>query len=93
MLSFIVALMAASHAYTVGGLALSPYDVVKYGLLWALAFLMVGLFEEFSFRGYLLYTLTAGIGFWPAADYLPALRLAHITAIRGKTGLACSRSF
>ena len=67
MLSFIVALMAASHAYNPGGLALSTTDILKYGFLWAVAFLMVGFFEEFSFRGYMLYTLTTGIGFWPAA--------------------------
>jgi uncharacterized protein len=67
MLSFIVALMAASHAYAAGGLALTPLDILKYGFLWAIGFLMVGLFEEFSFRGYMLYTLSSGIGFWPAA--------------------------
>jgi uncharacterized protein len=67
MLSFIVALMAASHAYSVAGVALSTADLLKYGLLWAVAFLLVGFFEEFSFRGYVLYTLTSGISFWPAA--------------------------
>jgi uncharacterized protein len=67
MLSFIVAMMAATHSYSVGGLALSTSGVVKYGLLWALAFLLVGFFEEFSFRGYMQYTLTSGLGFWPAA--------------------------
>ncbi len=36
MLSFIVALMAASHSYSVDGLALSAAELVKYGLLWAL---------------------------------------------------------
>ena len=29
---------------------------------------MVGLAEEFAFRGYLLTTLSEGIGFWPALD-------------------------
>ncbi len=67
MLSFIVAMMTATHSYSVAGLALSTRDVVKYGLLWALAFLMVGFFEEFCFRGYVQYTLTSGLGFWPAA--------------------------
>lgn len=67
MLSFIVAMMAATHSYSVGGFALSTSNVVKYALLWALAFLMVGLFEEFCFRGYMQYTLTSGMGFWPAA--------------------------
>jgi len=67
MLSFIVAMMAVTHAYSPGGLALSPLGIVKYGLLWVLAFLLVGLFEEFTFRGYAQFTLTTGLGFWPAA--------------------------
>jgi len=67
MLSFIVAMMAAAHAYSPGMLALTPAQIAWYGLLWAIAFLLVGLFEEFAFRGYMQYTLTTGIGFWPAA--------------------------
>jgi membrane protease YdiL (CAAX protease family) len=67
MLSFIVAMMAATRAYSPGGLALSPLGVAKFGLLWALGFLLVGLFEEFTFRGYMQFTLTTGLGFWPAA--------------------------
>jgi len=67
MLSLIIVLMDATHAYSPGRLALAPFAVLKFGLLWALGFLLVGLFEEFSFRGYLQFTLTTGIGFWPAA--------------------------
>ncbi len=67
MLSFIVVLMAATHSYSAGGLALSTSNVIKYGILWAIAFLLVGLFEESAFRGYMLYTLNSGMGFWPAA--------------------------
>jgi uncharacterized protein len=73
MLSFIVAMMAATHAYSLGAMALSPLDIVKYGLGWALAFLLVGLFEESVARGYLQYTLTTGMGFWPAAVITSAL--------------------
>jgi hypothetical protein len=36
-------------------------------ILWFFFFLLVGLVEEFTFRGYFLYTLSDGIGFWPAA--------------------------
>ena len=80
MLSFIVALMAASRAYSLGALALSPLDIVKYGLGWALAFLLVGFFEEFATRGYLQFTLTTGLGFWPAAVITSTLFAAgHIT--------------
>ena len=67
MLSFIVAMMSATRAYTVGRLSLGPFAILKFGFLWAVAFLLVGLFEEFSFRGYMQFTLTDGIGFWPAA--------------------------
>ncbi len=79
MLSFIVAMMAATRAYSLGALALSPLNVVKYGLGWALAFLLVGLFEESVARGYLQFTLTLGLGFWPAAVITSALFAAgHI---------------
>jgi len=46
---------------------------------WALAFLFVGFNEEFGFRGYIQYTLTTGIGFWPAAFVIAGLfGLAHM---------------
>jgi len=67
MLSVVIGCMAATHTYSAGTLAISGRDIVKYGVLWALTFLGVGLFEEYMFRGYLQYTLTWGMGFWPAA--------------------------
>ncbi len=67
MLSIIIALMAAVHSYSPGGLALSGVAILKFGSLWAMAFLIVGFAEEFTFRGYFQFTLTNGIGFWPAA--------------------------
>jgi uncharacterized protein len=67
MLSAIVGMMLATHSYEIDGLAISMAKVIRYGFLWAIAFLLVGFFEEFTFRGYLLYTLTTGVGFWPAA--------------------------
>lgn len=45
---------------------------------WAAAFLLVGFNEEFGFRGYIQFTLTTGIGFWPAAIVISGLfGLAH----------------
>ncbi len=67
MLSCIIGMMAAAHAYSPGGFAITPLGLLKYGLLWAIAFLLVGFFEEFTFRGYAQFTLTWGLGFWPAA--------------------------
>ena len=40
---------------------------------WGGAFLLSAIAEEFLFRGYAQFTLTTGIGFWPAAVALSAL--------------------
>jgi membrane protease YdiL (CAAX protease family) len=47
----------------------------KWAPLYVLIFILVALTEEFSARGYALYTLTSIAGFWPAA-ILMALKLA-----------------
>jgi uncharacterized protein len=72
-LSALLGLIAALHGYSIGGLALTGRDIAYYGLLYAVGFLLVGIFEEFSFRGYLQSTLASGIGFWPAAIVLAAV--------------------
>src|SRR6202161_4513323 len=73
MLSLALALIAALHGFSLGNLALSGGAALKYGALYGIALLMVGLFEEFSFRGYMQSTLGSGIGFWPAAIILSIL--------------------
>jgi uncharacterized protein len=73
MLSLLLVLIAAFHGFSLGNMALSSADALKYGLLYAIGFLMVGLFEEFSFRGYMQSTLGSGMGFWPAAALLSIL--------------------
>ncbi|MGH9446044.1 MAG: CPBP family intramembrane glutamic endopeptidase, partial [Terriglobia bacterium] len=55
------------HGFSFGPLALGGWKVAGDAALWALVFTAVGLSEEFTFRGYALYTLTRGMGFWPAA--------------------------
>ena len=66
------------HGFRVTGLAIHGTLIPMAAIAWALAFLAVGLAEEFTFRGYLQYTLTTGVGFWPAAVVLSALfGLAH----------------
>ena len=72
----ISALMGAirlAGAFHFEGLALHGAELWKYGLLWAVVFLIVGLFEEFFFRGYALFTLTTGVGFWPSALVLSGI--------------------
>jgi membrane protease YdiL (CAAX protease family) len=70
MLSLLLVLIAAFHGFSFGNVALSGAEALKYGALYGIAFVMVGLFEEFSFRGYMQATLGPGIGFWPAAIIL-----------------------
>ncbi len=42
-------------------------DIWKWAIVYAFVFSLVGLREKFRARGYGLFTLSAGIGFWPAA--------------------------
>ncbi|HTP44633.1 MAG TPA: CPBP family intramembrane glutamic endopeptidase [Candidatus Acidoferrum sp.] len=62
----------ALGGYSFGGFALAGAALAKYAVLWAIGFVLVGIFEEFLFRGYAQYTLASGIGFWPAAFLLSA---------------------
>ena len=60
------------------GIAIHGKTIVLATAAWTAAFVIVGLGEEFAFRGYLQFTLTTGMGFWPAAILLSALfGLAH----------------
>jgi uncharacterized protein len=67
MISGVIGLIAAVGAYSFGPLALSHSLAIRNGILWMIGFMLVGVFEEFAFRGYMQYTLASGIGFWPAA--------------------------
>jgi membrane protease YdiL (CAAX protease family) len=69
-ISLLIGSIAAFGGYSFGSLALHGSELFRWAALWALCMLFVGLFEEFLFRGYALFTLTTGIGFWPAAVVL-----------------------
>jgi membrane protease YdiL (CAAX protease family) len=73
MVSAIIALLAVTSSYSMGGVALTAAAMVRFGLAWAIAFLTVGFLEEFAFRGYIQFALTSGLGFWPAAVVTCAL--------------------
>ena len=66
-------LISAMGGFSFGTLSLAGAALLKYAVLWALGFFMVGIFEEFMFRGYAQFTLGDGIGFWPSAVLLSAL--------------------
>jgi uncharacterized protein len=68
----------AFHGFQLTGLAIHGSTIVSATAAWGATFILVGLAEEFAFRGYLQYTLTTGMGFWPTAILLSALfGLAH----------------
>ena len=45
----------------IDGRLLSGSDILRYGAIWLLGFLLVGLLEEYLTRGYLQFTLTRGL--------------------------------
>ena len=69
-ISVLVGLIAVFGGYSFGDIALHGQELLRWGILWAVFFVFVGLFEEFTFRGYTQYTLAESIGFWPAAIVL-----------------------
>jgi len=73
MITGILFLIRAFGGFSFGELALRGPALWGYAALWVVVFFCVGLFEEFLFRGYALFTLATGIGFWPAATALSAV--------------------
>jgi uncharacterized protein len=73
LLSILLVGIGVGHGFSLGGLAITGPAAIEYGLLWGLAFVFVGVFEELSYRGYLQATLGSGIGFWWAAIVLSAI--------------------
>jgi CAAX protease family protein len=63
-------LMAAVGGYSVRSLAVQGAGAMRSAALWALAMLAVAIHEELYFRGFPLFTLSRGLGFWPAAVLL-----------------------
>ena len=72
-ISVLLLVLRADHNFYYGAPELSGWNIARFALLWAIAFLLVGLFEEFQVRGYAQFTLTTGLGFWPAAFLLSLL--------------------
>jgi len=71
-LTLLLLSLRALHAFDFGHLTLHNGQIFTWAGIWGVFFILVGLAEEYSLRGYLLYTLAEGIGFWPAAIVLAA---------------------
>ena len=70
MLSILLLLIGALHGFSIDGIGVGGTAALSLAILYFIGFILVGLFEEFSFRGYMQSTLASGIGFWPAAIIL-----------------------
>ena len=69
-MTILLGMLRAFNVFSFGTFALHGNSLVKYAAIWGVAFVLVGFTEEFLIRGYPLFTLTTGIGFWPAATLL-----------------------
>jgi membrane protease YdiL (CAAX protease family) len=77
--SALYALLALEGGFAAHGLAVSGAALAGWGSLWAVAAVLVGVSEEFAFRGYAQFTLGQGFGFWPAAAVISGLfGLSHL---------------
>lgn len=72
-LSLLLFVIRGFGDFSLGGLALHGPRVAKFAAFWGAVFLCVGFFEEFFFRGYTLFTLAQGMGFWPSAFLLSGI--------------------
>jgi membrane protease YdiL (CAAX protease family) len=70
-LSLLVFILHSLHLLVFDARLLSTSAAFVYGFKWLVAFLMVGLAEEYMLRGYLQYTLTRGV-FGPGESTSPA---------------------
>ncbi|HTZ97020.1 MAG TPA: type II CAAX endopeptidase family protein [Terriglobales bacterium] len=68
------------HGLQIAGPTIHGTTILMSAAAWAGAFVLSAIAEEFLFRGYAQFTLTMGIGFWPAAAVLSGLfGLGHLS--------------
>jgi uncharacterized protein len=61
LLALLVALLRSLHLLVFDGRLLSGAAEWRYGTIWLFTFGLVGVFEEFLFRGYIQFTLMRGL--------------------------------
>jgi membrane protease YdiL (CAAX protease family) len=66
-ISLLVFAIYTQHGYSPGHIVLHGTRLLRFTAFWTVYFALVGVFEDFLFRGYSQFTLARGIGFWPAA--------------------------
>lgn len=79
-ISAVIGAISMLGSYHFGSLAIHGTGILRWTVFWGVFFVLVGLYEEFAFRGYVQFTLAQPVHFWPAATLLSvAFGLVHIT--------------
>jgi hypothetical protein len=76
-LSLLILTLWKTGLLVIDGRLLFGSDILHYGAIWLLSFLLVALLEEYLSRGYLQYTLTRGL----AGLYRWAFKTPHSAAL------------
>jgi len=70
VLSGLMGLLRAAGAYTFSAGDIESEAVWKWAVYWIFFFIAVGFMEEMVTRGYPLFAMAQGLGFWPSAILL-----------------------
>jgi uncharacterized protein len=89
-ITVVIGTISLFGSYHFGSLAIHGTGIVRWTAFWGGFFILVGLYEEFAYRGYVQFTLAQAVSFWPAAILLSiAFGLVHKTNPgESKLGLA-----
>jgi CAAX protease family protein len=86
-LSLLLVVMRVSNVFWFGQAHFDGRQTMYYALMWGIDFLVVGLMEEFMFRGYVQYALTSGMGFLGATVITSLLFFFAHTGNQGESAM------
>jgi hypothetical protein len=66
-LTLLLVTMRLVGVFSLGTITVHGWSAWEYAGAWIVPMFLGVLLEDFLYRGYLLFTLTTGIGFWPSA--------------------------
>jgi membrane protease YdiL (CAAX protease family) len=87
MLTLMLWVLRESGHFRIDSFDLTGRALIVHALGWGAAFLAVSISEEFTFRGYLLFSLAKRLRFWPAAIFISVLFGAAHVPNHGETAL------
>jgi uncharacterized protein len=91
MLTLMLWVLRESGHFRIDSVDLTGRALIVHALGWGAAFLAVSISEEFTFRGYLLFSLAKRIRFWPAAILISVMfGVAHVPN-HGETALGIAQ--